>query len=497
MSAPLLNSAAPPGAGAVPGASTGPAAQAAQAAQAHGPLAGFEAMLAAFFGDQGLVAPGLGVPTAAGQVVAGQPGAAAAGKAAGKSSGGAGKDGAIAVDANKTSAGVNVADATANGVDAAMALVVPVAANAPQTATNAANADAAGQATDAGLGGKPSAGAQLAQLTAAVAAADAKNAKAAGVVAQDTSQSQSAVTPAQAAKANAEVTAKANDSLSLQGPVLSSQAAATGPNGLSTPPLASAATAAGALGKPVEPTGSKEKGEATKGGRIEGARTEGAPTVGAARSAVVAPAFADTAGKDASSSERDSAGPAAADAKPSAGDNAQAGSDFNLATNSTTTPNAAALAHAAALAVRGAPQTVANLAAQIAKKLDGRSSRFDVQLDPAGLGKVDVRVEIDAAGKMTAAMNFDNQQAANELKSRAGELQRALEQAGFDMSGGLSFDVAGQSGQGGRSPGQDANSSPVFRGRAFQAALDGGADAPSAIASSFSRDSTSGVDIRI
>src|SRR5258708_6592975 len=117
-----------------------------------------------------------------------------------------------------------------------------------------------------------------------------------------------------------------------------------------------------------------------------------------------------------------------------------------LATASTTPP--ATLIPAAAVAVRGAPQTVANLAAQIAKKLDGRSTRFDVQLDPAGLGKVDVRVEIGGDGKMSASMAFDNPQAAAELKSRAGELQRALEQSGFDLSGGLSFDVASDSGHG-------------------------------------------------
>jgi flagellar hook-length control protein FliK len=96
---------------------------------------------------------------------------------------------------------------------------------------------------------------------------------------------------------------------------------------------------------------------------------------------------------------------------------------------------------------------------------------------------------------MTAARNFDSQQSANELKSRAGELQRALEQAGFDMSGGMSFDVAGQGGQG-RAPGQDADNAPTFRGRAFQAVLDGSADTAGAQAA-YSLTSRSGVDIRI
>ena len=57
-------------------------------------------------------------------------------------------------------------------------------------------------------------------------------------------------------------------------------------------------------------------------------------------------------------------------------------------TAATTTP--ATQMAAAAAVVRGSPQTVANLAAQIVKKLDGRTSQFDVQLDPAGLGQVDV-----------------------------------------------------------------------------------------------------------
>ena len=104
--------------------------------------------------------------------------------------------------------------------------------------------------------------------------------------------------------------------------------------------------------------------------------------------------------------------------------------------------------------------------------------------------------KIDAAGKMSAALACDNQQAASELKSRAGELQRALEQAGFDLSGGLSFDLAGQGGQGAPQQSQD-NSAPVFRGRAFQTVLDGGADSPVQAQTYTRAASASGVDIRI
>ncbi len=149
--------------------------------------------------------------------------------------------------------------------------------------------------------------------------------------------------------------------------------------------------------------------------------------------------------------------------------------------------------------VRGSPETVAALSAQILKKLDARTTRFDIELDPLGLGKVDVRVEIGAHGRLTAALSFETPQAAQELKARAGELQRALEQAGFDMSGGMSFDVADQ-GQGrqGLSERQHETGS-AFRGRAFRAALDTADQADTAPAGRLNlrRGVTAGLDVRI
>ena len=165
-----------------------------------------------------------------------------------------------------------------------------------------------------------------------------------------------------------------------------------------------------------------------------------------------------------------------------------------------TQPTPAAL-QAAQAAVRGAPQTVANLAAQIIKKLEAKTTRFDVQLDPAGLGKVDVRVEIGAEGRITAALSCHNPQGQAELKARSAELQQALEQAGFDISnGGLSFEMAGGQG-GGAGAGQGQNETgQAFRGRAFQTALETAGDALQAAADgalSLNRSRLSGVDIRI
>lgn len=161
----------------------------------------------------------------------------------------------------------------------------------------------------------------------------------------------------------------------------------------------------------------------------------------------------------------------------------------------------AAPQHTATAVVRGSPETVANLAADILKKLDGQSTRFDVELDPAGLGKVDVRVEIGAHGRLTASLTFDNPQAAAELRGRSGELHRALEQAGFDTSGGFSFTSGGdQSGQGLAGQQQQQNDPGGWRGRAFQAALNVADEASEgALAGSIQlqRRTDSGVDIRI
>ncbi len=164
------------------------------------------------------------------------------------------------------------------------------------------------------------------------------------------------------------------------------------------------------------------------------------------------------------------------------------------------TAQALATADAAA-ATRGSPETVAKLAADIIRKLDGQSTRFDLELNPHGMGKVDVAIEIDRAGKLTAAMTFDTAQSAAELRGRSAELRHALEQAGFSVSdSGLTFDTAGQNaGFGGRDAAQQQQDR-AWSGRAFQRAQNGADEADliqtgaPPLSSGWTR---SGVDIRI
>ncbi|MDP3855277.1 flagellar hook-length control protein FliK [Phenylobacterium sp.] len=221
--------------------------------------------------------------------------------------------------------------------------------------------------------------------------------------------------------------------------------------------------------------------------------------------AIVAATDAASLGDDGSSGGQDHiAAPATREAKP---ERATANAADAQAAGPAAPAHASAQAQAHASiqsAVRGAPETVANLAAQIVKNLQGRSTRFDVELNPIGLGQVNVAIEIAANGRMTAAMSFETQQAATELRGRSSELQRALEQAGFDVSGGLTFDVAGERRDGGsawaeQQQQQQANGG-AWRGRAFQAVLGTAGDAANDAAASalnLQRRTRSGVDVRI
>jgi flagellar hook-length control protein FliK len=96
--------------------------------------------------------------------------------------------------------------------------------------------------------------------------------------------------------------------------------------------------------------------------------------------------------------------------------------------------------HLPSTLARAGVETTALLSAQIVRRLEARSTRFDMVLTPEDLGRVDVRMEVDSDGQLTARLAFDNPAAAAELRGRADELRRQLEAAGFQMSeGSLEF----------------------------------------------------------
>ncbi|WP_269516217.1 flagellar hook-length control protein FliK [Brevundimonas subvibrioides] len=122
---------------------------------------------------------------------------------------------------------------------------------------------------------------------------------------------------------------------------------------------------------------------------------------------------------------------------------------------------------------QGAIYATAQIAAQIVKKLEGRSTRFEMALTPDDLGRVDVSLDIDADGQLSARLAFDNPLAAADLRGRVDELRRQLTDAGFTVADdALSFDQREpSSGAGGFDRGHDRNPARAF-GAASRLTLD-------------------------
>ncbi|WP_332774257.1 flagellar hook-length control protein FliK [Phenylobacterium sp.] len=498
MTAPLLNlPPTSPAAGAAGASASGPSAQ--------GAAAGFQVLLAAFFGAQGEgdaatslfgetdgskeeTAPGEAVPVDASLVPS------------------ANAD-ALAFAAQLAAPAVQTAPQPTSNTDGQAPAAAPVFA---PIAPPAADGQAAKTALDAAAAAKPAKTSEtvLAEPLAPAPAAEdvATPASAKAPVQPETKPDLGRTPPSTGLNAMprpAEAPAHAAKPVPPQPqPLPITTAAASAPTEIVTAEAAAEFAPVTESGKEKATPGAKAAESARKGAPANAAAPVSDPD---APTAVVAAADAASLGDDTSATSQDDvATPSTGNAKP---EPAKANAADAQAAGPAAPAHASAQAQAHASihsAVRGSPETVANLAAQIIQKLDGRSTRFDVELNPIGLGQVNVAVEIAANGKMTAALSFETQHAANELRGRSADLQRALEQAGFDVSGGLSFDVAGD----GRSAWADQQqqqqqqqqANGAWRGRAFQAVLGTAGDAADLAAASAlnpQRRTRSGVDVKV
>jgi flagellar hook-length control protein FliK len=92
--------------------------------------------------------------------------------------------------------------------------------------------------------------------------------------------------------------------------------------------------------------------------------------------------------------------------------------------------------------------TLGTLAVAIAAKTQSGARQFDIRLDPPELGRVEVRLSIDASGKTEAHMTADRPETLNLLQKDSSSLTQALRDAGLDVSqSGLNFSLRGQNGQ--------------------------------------------------
>ena len=112
-----------------------------------------------------------------------------------------------------------------------------------------------------------------------------------------------------------------------------------------------------------------------------------------------------------------------------------------------TTP--AAAAQLTATAAASAPVPVSGLAMEIAASAKSGKTRFEIRLDPAELGRIDVRIDIDRHGQMTSHLTVERPETLSMLRQDANQLQRALDNAGLSTgNGGLQFSLRDQSSQG-------------------------------------------------
>ena len=125
--------------------------------------------------------------------------------------------------------------------------------------------------------------------------------------------------------------------------------------------------------------------------------------------------------------------------------------DLNQAANavqqpqapSATTPVATQFTVTAATA---AAVPLNGLALQIAVTAQSGKSRFEIRLDPAELGRIDVRIDVDRHGQFTSHLTVEKSETLAMLRQDAPQLQRALDNAEFKTGdGGLQFSLRDQS----------------------------------------------------
>ncbi|MEY9126777.1 flagellar hook-length control protein FliK [Bradyrhizobium yuanmingense] len=161
----------------------------------------------------------------------------------------------------------------------------------------------------------------------------------------------------------------------------------------------------------------------------------------------------------------------------------------SAATASTATLTATAATHTTAVPISGIP-------IEIAAAIRSGKSRFDISLDPAELGRIDVRINVDRAGNVTSHLTVEKPETLQMLRQDAPQLQRALDDAGFKTgSNGLSFSLRDQN-----SSGQHSGQNNDNGGNARRLIISEDDSVPAApIGRGYGRmlGSSSGVDIRV
>jgi flagellar hook-length control protein FliK len=160
-------------------------------------------------------------------------------------------------------------------------------------------------------------------------------------------------------------------------------------------------------------------------------------------------------------------------------------------------PAAATAAPVGPLSVTAATNNavpLSGLALEIVASARSGKSRFEIRLDPADLGRIDVRIDVDRNGRVTSHLTVEKPETLSMLRQDAPQLQRQLDDAGFKTGdGSLQFSLRDQSSSGqnnGNESGRNAQQLVISDDDTIPAAVAG---------RTYGRvlGSSSGVDIRV
>lgn len=112
---------------------------------------------------------------------------------------------------------------------------------------------------------------------------------------------------------------------------------------------------------------------------------------------------------------------------------------------------------------RFTPQSAQQLAAQITRRFANGNRVFDIRLDPAELGRVDVRLELTGDQRVQAILSVERPETLAELQRSARDLERALNEAGLELENdGLEFQLNENADDQGFDADEDPDVLPVF-----------------------------------
>jgi flagellar hook-length control protein FliK len=128
----------------------------------------------------------------------------------------------------------------------------------------------------------------------------------------------------------------------------------------------------------------------------------------------------------------------------------QPGVDADIPTATALPTGGQAMTTGAQSAVTAVPQAttgqavpVSALAVEITRQAMNGNTKFDIRLDPPELGRLNVRLEMDASGQTRTHMIVERAETLEMLLTDARSLERALQQAGLKAEpGSVSFELA-------------------------------------------------------